>query len=302
MSIVSNIIGGIAGLSTAADGISKLINGQQPAGTEPTPGITLSGITGSADFIVFHDFEVPEEAPFGGEQAAAKHNLIGGKRRIDAMGRDDCDIAWSGTFLTPDADIRARQVDQYRAAGKPMDLVWGEHRYVVLIKSFLPRFRRPSHVPYSISFIVIEDRTKAVQASAPSLDQQVNTDLNSSFSLTSILSDAGAAVTAVMPYLNTVQATISSVTSVTGLSNPQLRSIQTSLSGAQSVIAPLTNGANGALGSLTTLGGVVAGRSGGTNAIALQNASQAASQLPQLLQLGSTLTRLSRNIGSTPGS
>ena len=57
-----------------------------------TTTVTLGG-------FAFQDFEVPERIPAGGEQMLAIHKLVGGRRVIDAMGRDDAALEWSGYFL-----------------------------------------------------------------------------------------------------------------------------------------------------------------------------------------------------------
>lgn len=286
-----SIIGSIGGLVQSVESLT--VTGS------PTPVSTgirlLDQSTGNA--FTFQNFEVPDRAPFGGEQSLAVHKLIGGQRIIDTMGRDDQDISWSGMFLSPDADVRARQLDQVRVAGQVQQLTWGEHRYNVLIQSFRPNYEQPGKVPYSITFTVLLDLTKTVAVSDPTPDEQAVSDSNSAVSLSSILSGLGAGVAAALPYINVVQQTISTVNGITGLNKPALNSLQLSIASAQSVIAPLTQGADGSLSALTTFGGVMTAGTGPSNASALLAASSTAQQLPNLLSLGSTLTRLSRNIG-----
>lgn len=48
--------------------------------------------------IAFADFEIPERIRFGGNQRLAVHQLPGGRRVVDALGRDDGEICWSGVF------------------------------------------------------------------------------------------------------------------------------------------------------------------------------------------------------------
>ena len=62
--------------------------------------------------VLLRDFEVPERISFGGRQAIVVHRLPGGARVIDAMGRDDAEIAFSGIFSGPDATRRARTLDR----------------------------------------------------------------------------------------------------------------------------------------------------------------------------------------------
>jgi hypothetical protein len=82
--------------------------------------------------VLFADFEVPERIGFGGRQQLVIHQLPGGGRVIDALGRDDADISWSGFFSGEDAADRARVVDTLRAQGQPLPLIWDAFYYTVL--------------------------------------------------------------------------------------------------------------------------------------------------------------------------
>ena len=44
--------------------------------------------------VLFRDFELPGQITWGGKQRLAVHHLPGGRRVIDAMGRDDAAIVW----------------------------------------------------------------------------------------------------------------------------------------------------------------------------------------------------------------
>jgi hypothetical protein len=84
--------------------------------------------------IVFRDFEIPEKINFGGAQRMAVHQLPGGARVIDALGRDDAEITFTGTFTGPDATLRARALDEMRALGTTLPLTWDVFTYSVLVK------------------------------------------------------------------------------------------------------------------------------------------------------------------------
>jgi hypothetical protein len=248
-----------------------------------------------ADFTVtlgsfeFRDFEVPSRAPFGGAQALTIHKLIGGVRVIDAMGRDDTQIKWDGTFLSPDADDRARVLDGLRVAGAALLLVWGAHRYSVVIQSFLPVYQHSSEVPYTIACEVLADLSQPIAVPPTTLDDGFNDDLVDSVGVADGLNLPG--VTAA---LGTVQQVLSLAGSITGGSSAQLGQITTALGQGQAVLAPLIATQDGFLGSLATLGGVVAGKA---NAAALQAAAKAAQQLPQLLQANNDMTNMAQAIG-----
>src|ERR1700759_4325505 len=86
--------------------------------------------------VTFQDFELPPRIVFGGAQRLAIHRLPGGARVIDAMGRDDGEISWSGAFSGADAADRARQLDLVRAQGAVLPLAWDAFAYLVVIARF----------------------------------------------------------------------------------------------------------------------------------------------------------------------
>ena len=102
--------------------------------------------------------------PFGGGQQIAEHKLPGGKRIIDVMGRDDAPIEWSGLFTGPEATDRAKVLDGYRIAGKPLTLSWWEFNYTVVVTQFTATFERWYHVPYRIVCEVVSDNVSITTA------------------------------------------------------------------------------------------------------------------------------------------
>ena len=129
--------------------------------------------------IVFRDFSAPERMPFGGRHTLKVHKLIGGQRVIDAMGPDDREIAWAGTFWGDNALAQAQELDALRALGQPLGLSWGGGAWTVVIESFLPDVRRlPMCVPYSISCVVAQNGALgALGAIAQGVDSLVSGDL-----------------------------------------------------------------------------------------------------------------------------
>lgn len=107
-------------------------------------------------------FELPQSIAWGGRQRMAVHRLPGGKRVIDAMGRDDSQIAWQGVFAGPDAAMRARLLDLVRAEGSVWPLSWAGFFYSVVISSFQADFARDNWIPYRIACTVLRDEAEAV--------------------------------------------------------------------------------------------------------------------------------------------
>jgi hypothetical protein len=273
----------------------------------------------------FQKFEVPSAMPFGGDQALTTHKLIGGGRVVDAMGRDDIRLSWSGTFLSPDADRRARALDALRVAGAPLMLVWNTHRYQVVIQNFSPIYRRASEVPYKLTCEVIQDLTQPVAAGASSPNADFNGGLTaagtaaSGVSANPVVSGIGAiaqgVAETVQSAIGTVQQAATSVASVVspalaaihqvvglagsiaGASVPQLAQISVSIGQGQAVLTPLIASQDGFLGSLAVLGGVVPGVAPVANAASLLAATATGVQLPQIMQINNDLTNMTNAIG-----
>ncbi len=112
--------------------------------------------------IAFQDFEVPASVWFGGAQRLAVHRLVGGTRVIDALGRDDGQINFAGTFSGPDATWRARTLDELRAAGGALPLTWDVFFYTVLISSFQANYCNGWWIPYRISCVVLRDEAASL--------------------------------------------------------------------------------------------------------------------------------------------
>lgn len=112
--------------------------------------------------VVLQDFEVPERINFGGGQRLAVHLLPGGARVIDALGRDDAEITFSGTFSGPEASGRARAVDALRAAGLPQLLSWDVFAYTVVIRDFHADYRAGNWIPFRIACTVLRDEAAAI--------------------------------------------------------------------------------------------------------------------------------------------
>lgn len=127
--------------------------------------------------VSFQGFELPARIGFGGGQRLAVHVLPGGARVIDAMGRDDADIVWSGVFSGPDAADRARLLDAMRADGAVLSLAWDAFCYLVLISSFEAAYEQANWVPYRISCTVVQDQAQSVDVALASLVTGLLSDL-----------------------------------------------------------------------------------------------------------------------------
>jgi hypothetical protein len=127
--------------------------------------------------VSFQGFELPGRIVFGGRQRMAVHILPGGTRVIDAMGRDDADISWSGAFSGADAADRARLLDAMRVEGAVLSLAWDAFCYLVVIASFEAAYETVNWVPYRITCKVVADQAQSVATEVVSLATSLLGDL-----------------------------------------------------------------------------------------------------------------------------
>lgn len=126
--------------------------------------------------IAFQDFEIPASINIGGVQRLAIHRLPGGTRVIDAMGRDDSDMSFSGTFSGPDATLRARAIDEMRVSGLSVPLTWDVFFYSVIIGKFEADYRSGWWIPYHMTCTVVCDEASGAPGSAMSLTDDAISD------------------------------------------------------------------------------------------------------------------------------
>lgn len=117
--------------------------------------------------VTFANYEIPPVINFGGAQSLSVKKLVGGQRIIDAMGRDDDAISWSGRFRGSTGLFRARYLDQMRVTGAAIPLFYSQFNYTVVIREFKADFQRFYEVPYTITVEVIIDNTKPLSTLFP---------------------------------------------------------------------------------------------------------------------------------------
>lgn len=243
----------------------------------------------------FQTFEVPERLPFGGEQALVVHKLIGGTRIVDAMGRDDREIAWSGMFLGKDADSRANELDAMRIAGKPLTLTWGSKSFVVVIASFTPIYANFHEIPYGISCEVVSNLglPPTLAAANPGLDDQIGTDLAAAQGYGGLIDDA--TLTSLMGDL---QDAVDSVDTFIGATAQELQSVINPLIATQAQVRNLIAVASPLIDTVAAIGGVLPFAPFGSAVASLQNQINAFNDVGYLYSLQSLLGRMSTNLSA----
>jgi hypothetical protein len=144
--------------------------------------------------FLFQGFELPESIIWGGAQSLTIHRLPGGARIIDAMGRDDADITWSGIFAGPGATIRARALDLMRADGSVWPLTWDSFFYTAIIARLDIDHRRPNWLHYRISCTILRDEAASLLTAPISFAANVAQDLAQATALAPSAMQSGSVV------------------------------------------------------------------------------------------------------------
>lgn len=122
---------------------------------------------------------MPARINFGGTQRLAIHYLSDGTKVIDALGRDDADISFSGSFSGPDATLRARVLDEMRVSGEIYPLCWDVFLYSVVIRRFEADYRTGWWIPYRMTCAVLRDEASALIEAIASAAESVLGDVAS---------------------------------------------------------------------------------------------------------------------------
>jgi hypothetical protein len=201
----------------------------------------------------FARFEVPESIAFGGEQKLNVHELVGGKRIIDAMGETPRALEWSGWFVGPNGLGRARYIDGLRKAGKAIKLTWSELAFTVVIHSFECTFQRFYRLPYRITCEVVSDDTAVIkQAPAPTPGQLINDDLASANGLAGNINNG--VLTGLMGTLSTAIGTVSNFATA---AQATVNSVLLPIQAVRGQVSILLQAAENTALNVTSLGGVL---------------------------------------------
>jgi hypothetical protein len=244
------------------------------------------------DDFEFANFEIPEKIRFGGQQILAVHRLVGGKKVIDAMGRSDEPLVWSGIFTGSTADDRARYLDGLRIAGKTHKVTWGEHSFDAVIQDFVAEYERFYHIPYTIKLEVISDLTSPITGVADQgMDEVITQDVADADDLTVQINDDP--LTGLM---GTFDSAISSVSSIAKATTAELNSVLSPLADVRQRIDVLLGSVGGVVRSVTTIGGVLPNNPIAQQAQNLLNQASNMTQYPALLDLKGITGRIQMNL------
>lgn len=183
------------------------------------------------DFIFDH-VEVPENINGGGAQATAVHQLVGGLRTVDGIGRNDSDITFSGLFQGLTAVERARYIDNLRVEGKPLTFSYASFSYTVLIKNFDFKYQIADNVSYTITLIVIKDLTSPITFALPSLFADILIEaLEEALDLATFVNDGG-----VSGALGELSIAINGIGDLNNMTAAEISSLTSQVSGAVNAV------------------------------------------------------------------
>jgi len=226
--------------------------------------------------VLFQDFELPERISWGGAQLLAVHRLPGGDRVIDALGRDDKEITWSGVFSGTGASARARLLDLMRAQGAVLPLTWEAFFYSVVIARFDADYSRSTWIPYRITCTVLRDEAEAVVLAVASLTADALSDLTSAAGFSSGIDLSGSLTSLAAPGATTLgsDAYGTSLATLGGASAQIDASVAAQETMLNTATPDTTGGLTQAVGSAGTLAALTATRGYLQRAsVNLQNAS-----------------------------
>lgn len=248
--------------------------------------------------FVFQSYEVPEKIPFGGDQKLAVHQLVGGARVVDSMGREDMPLTWSGLFMGQGALDRARYLDFLRQQGSALILTWSEFSYTVVIQSFHADFERFYKLPYTITCLVVQDNASPITTLYPlDFNDAINGDMGLVSGYSSTVGDG--VLSGLVGTLNTA---IGAVSSFAGAAQSTISSVLQPLAAVQAQVSILTTSVNNTLINVSTVGGVLPGGSALASALNLTNQITSMQQMPVLRNLTGVLGRMGANLNLVNGS
>lgn len=227
--------------------------------------------------VQFQGMEVPDQINLGGEQQLVVHKLIGGQRVVQALGRDDADLSWSGFLEGPSAESRAIQLDRLRQSGQQLTLAFGQQSFSVVVRHFAGTYKRRNWIPYSITCVVVQDNAAASQAGSTSLLDTLNNDLNSALGF-NVLSTTSSLISTAQTAVN--------VAGALGLKSSAWVSAVSALTTAQDAIDTERLAATG------TISGVLSAASSVGNMLGVTDIASAAGEL-------STVTSAAGDLANT---
>lgn len=254
---------------------------------------TLTG-----EVFTFARFERPESIPMGGEQQLVVHRMVGGLKKVDAMGANPAPLEWSGWFVGANGLTRALYLDGLRKAGTPVEVRFSELYYSAVIRTFTPDYQMEYRIPYRISLEVVKDLTSPVSAIAlPSIDQLIFDDIADCQALVDSIGSPGLSSA-----FSTFTTAVSKVTSFVNAAKSTVKSVLYPLQAVRNQTSILLSSASSTINSVSTLGGILPNNSLSNNILRLSNQIYAVGNSSALMRLDKVLSRVDINMNQINSS
>jgi hypothetical protein len=181
----------------------------------------------------FRDLEIPSQINFGGDHKLVVHELVGGQRIIDAMGRMDTNISWEGLITGPDSIDRALQLENFRTSGQTVSLTWFNLSFNVVVEKFIAYTEKYYQVKYQIECKTVNSGNDPFGLlSLLGFDQSIANDLAVANGIASIIN-----IPSINNTMSSLTSAISSVPTFNGATPQTISSVMTPLNAAQSSVS-----------------------------------------------------------------
>lgn len=180
----------------------------------------------------FRDLEVPSQINFGGDHKLVVHELVGGQRIIDAMGRMDTNISWEGLITGPDAIDRALQLEHFRTSGQTVTLSWFNLSYDVVVEKFIAYTEKYYQVKYQIECkTVVSGNDPFGLLNLLGIDESIVNDFNIANGIANAINIPG-----ISSAMSTLNSAIGSVSTFNGATPATITSVTQPLNSALSLV------------------------------------------------------------------
>lgn len=254
--------------------------------------------------ITFSDFAIPDEVTFGGEQRLVVHELVGGTRIIDAMGRSDLPIIWRGLLWGQTAEATAKTIDAYRIAGKQLPLAFNGFSYTVVLRNAEFKVLKPWMVEYRISCEVVHE---GIAKGAFGLDAaifgdwQAANDFFADLANNPIVTGMQDLWSQISGYMDQIKSIMAQVEAWQQAALSTVQSILAPIRAAQFAVLQMISRANGVIATVGTVGGIIPGGKRLLQGEQLLTQVGSMTALPTLHGFDNSLSRMGTNIGNASG-
>lgn len=245
----------------------------------------------------FTRLEIPGNISLGGDQKLVIHELVGGTRIIDAMGKTYDPIKWNGLFLGEDALQKAKYLDQLRKSGTVLPLNWSSMNYSVIIQQFQFNFEKEYKIPYHITCIVIADLSDPPTTFVVDVDQAMLDDLGDMIFTVDNLKDSDeVSVTKIKSSFDRLKDSFKKVVKFVRATQAQVKDIKGKIEDVQKEVTTAIAATSNTIQNITTLGGILPNNPVSMNALKLTHNTMSLNNHVQLMNLKYTLTKMNKNV------